>query len=103
MRRVKMYVWGKVPVHLTLTSADHAKVLASAFGKAEFVKPIQPDLPSPPLPAKISRFTFSPNQQHLPLRPTPTEGRIMIVTYAGWDAVDAAASGARGDRRAGFP
>jgi hypothetical protein len=24
----------------------------------------------------------------------PTEGRIMIVTNAGWDAVDAAASGA---------
>jgi hypothetical protein len=25
-------------------------------------------------------------------RPTPTEGRIAIVVYAGWDAVDAAAS-----------
>ena len=27
-------------------------------------------------------------------RPTPEEGRIAIVTNAGWDAVDAAASGA---------
>jgi hypothetical protein len=27
----------------------------------------------------------------------------MIVTYAGWDAVDAAASGAWHDRRAGSP
>src|SRR3981081_4341055 len=31
----------------------------------------------------------------------PTEGRIMIVTNAGWDAVDAAAFCARWDRRAG--
>jgi hypothetical protein len=31
----------------------------------------------------------------------PTEGRIMIVTNAGRDAVDAAAFCARGDRRAG--
>jgi hypothetical protein len=30
----------------------------------------------------------------------PTEGRIMIVTNAGWDAVDAAAFCARRDRRA---
>jgi hypothetical protein len=27
-------------------------------------------------------------------RLTPTEGRIAIVAYVGWDAVDAAASGA---------
>src|SRR5882762_10219065 len=31
----------------------------------------------------------------------PTEGRIAIVTDAGWDAVDAAAFCARWDRRAG--
>jgi hypothetical protein len=31
----------------------------------------------------------------------PTEGRIAIVTDAGWDAVDAAAFCARGDCRAG--
>src|SRR5467141_2358074 len=35
-------------------------------------------------------------------RPTPQEGRIMIVTDAGWDAVDAAAFCARKGCRAGF-
>src|SRR6266436_9794081 len=33
--------------------------------------------------------------------PTPPQGRIAIVTDAGWDAVDAAAFCARWDRRAG--
>jgi hypothetical protein len=32
----------------------------------------------------------------------PSEGRIAIVTDAGWDAVDAAASGAIGNRWAGL-
>jgi hypothetical protein len=40
---------------------------------------------------------ISTNSRH----PTPQEGRIMIVTDAGWDAVDAAAFCARRDRRAG--
>jgi len=40
---------------------------------------------------------ISTNSRH----PTPQEGRIMIVTDAGWNAVDAAAFGARWDRRAG--
>jgi hypothetical protein len=30
-------------------------------------------------------------------RPTPQQGRIAIVTDAGWDAVDAAASGVKRD------
>src|SRR5882724_6766908 len=34
--------------------------------------------------------------------PTPLEGRIAIVTDAGRDAVDAAASGAQRDGRAGW-
>jgi hypothetical protein len=34
----------------------------------------------------------SANQQHFSRYPVPNEGRIMIVIYAGWDAVDAAAS-----------
>jgi hypothetical protein len=33
----------------------------------------------------------NPNQSYNSRRPTPQEGRIMIVTDAGWDAVDAAA------------
>jgi len=40
---------------------------------------------------------ISTNSRH----PTPQEGRIMIVTDAGWNAVDAAAFCARWDRRAG--
>src|SRR5216684_3609337 len=40
---------------------------------------------------------ISTNSRH----PTPQEGRIMIVTNAGWVAVDAAAFCARWDRRAG--
>jgi hypothetical protein len=40
---------------------------------------------------------ISTNSRH----PTPPQGRIAIVTDAGWDAVDAAAFCARGDRRAG--
>jgi hypothetical protein len=36
---------------------------------------------------------ISTNSRH----PTPQEGRIAIVTDAGWGAVDAAASGAQCD------
>src|SRR5216683_5268090 len=41
---------------------------------------------------------ISTNSRH----PTPQEGRIMIVTNAGWVAVDAAAFCVRWDRRAWF-
>jgi hypothetical protein len=55
---------------------------------------------SSPLCKNISVFT--PPKSLLELFVShPTEGRIMIVTDAGWDAVDAAASCARWDRRAG--
>src|SRR5712692_7395267 len=47
--------------------------------------------------AKIFRFRPDPNQIHNSRRLVPHEGRIAIVTDAGRDAVDAAASGdARG-------
>jgi hypothetical protein len=47
-------------------------------------------------------LVFTPPKSHLELFLShPTEGRIMIVTNAGWDAVDAAAFCAQGDRRAG--
>ncbi len=47
--------------------------------------------------AKIFPFPLYPNQIYMHRRPTPLEGRIAIVTDAGRDAVDAAASGdARG-------
>jgi hypothetical protein len=47
--------------------------------------------------AKIFPFPPDPNQIYIVSHPVPKEGRIAIVTDAGWDAVDAAASGdARG-------
>jgi hypothetical protein len=43
------------------------------------------------LVAKIFPFSPDPNHFYIPRRLTPHEGRIAIVTDAGWDAVDAAA------------
>jgi hypothetical protein len=48
------------------------------------------------------RLTCRANQFYQFARLTREEGRIAIVTKRGWDAVDAAASGARWDGRAGF-
>src|SRR5258708_36980310 len=61
--------------------------------KRRFVETIQPDLPCPVPFAKIFRFAADPNQIYIAYCPTPLEGRIAIVTDAGLDAVDAAASG----------
>ena len=68
----------------------------------EFVEPVQGDLPCPVPSEKISLYACRANHLYKLARPIPNEGRIAIVTDAGWDAVDAAASGARGDGRAGF-
>src|SRR6266481_5221170 len=52
-------------------------------------------------PKNISVPTYP--KSILELSPSrPTEGRIRIVRDAGWDAVDAAASGAQRDGRAGW-
>src|SRR5712664_2006135 len=51
-------------------------------------------------PKNISVFTHPKSILELS-HPTPPEGRIMIVTDAGRDAVDAAASGAQRGCRAG--
>jgi hypothetical protein len=48
-------------------------------------------------------LTPGPNQQYTDLVLSRYEGRFAIVTSAGWDAVDAAASGMERNRRAGFP
>src|SRR6266436_4400815 len=56
----------------------------------------------PPLRAKIFRFAFAPNQTYSFRRLVPHEGRLAIVTDAGRDAVDAAASGVERDRRVGL-
>ncbi len=53
-----------------------------------------------PLCKNISVFTHPETLLEL-FASHPTEGRIMIVTYAGWDAVDAAAFCLRRDCRAG--
>src|SRR5450631_3604147 len=81
-----------------------AFALAAVCGFArtgEFVETNQSDLGSPVPFAKIFRFTRRANHLYKFAHPTPQEGRIMIVTNAGWVAVDAAAFCARWDRRAG--
>src|SRR3981189_2759682 len=47
--------------------------------------------------AKIFHFTRRANHLYKFAHPTPSEGRIAIVTDAGRDSVDAAASGAKRD------
>jgi hypothetical protein len=80
-------------------SSSHAPLLKGVgedlrVEPGEFVEPDQSDLGSPVLFPKIFPFPSDPNQIYKPRRLTPREGRIAIVTDAGWDAVDAAASGA---------
>src|ERR1700731_292368 len=52
--------------------------------------------------AKILWFSEDPNHFYIRRRLVPHEGRFAIVTDAGRDAVDAAASGVTRDRRAGL-
>jgi hypothetical protein len=57
-----------------------------------------------PVESPLQKYFASPVGQIISTysrRPTPQEGRIAIVTDAGWDAVDAAASCTRRDRRVG--
>ena len=59
-----------------------------------FVEPDQPDASSPTSLKKIIRFRRRANHRYYLAHPPREEGRIAIVTDAGLDAVDAAASGA---------
>jgi hypothetical protein len=52
-------------------------------------------LPRPVPSEKTNFFSITPNQNYNSRRLVPHEGRIAIVTDAGWDVVDAAASGAQ--------
>jgi hypothetical protein len=52
--------------------------------KIEFLEPVQAVSTCPVPPQKILRFMFHPNQFHNSRRLTPLEGRIAIVTDAGW-------------------
>jgi hypothetical protein len=56
---------------------------------------------SSPISKNISLHPSGKSSLQIRAIPSHTEGRIAIVTDAGWDAVDAAAFCARGDRRAG--
>src|ERR1700694_4565041 len=56
---------------------------------------------SSPLCKNISLHPSGKSSLQIRAIPSHTEGRIAIVTNAGWGAVDAAASCARWDRRAG--
>jgi hypothetical protein len=64
--------------------------------KREFYERIQRDLPCPVTSEKTIFFSIDPNHLYIPARLIPHEGRIAIVTDAGWDVVDAAALGAIG-------
>jgi hypothetical protein len=68
----------------------------------EFPELFQRDLRCPVPFAKRFRLTRRANQNYKPRRPVPEEGRWPSSRTLGRDAVDAAASGARWDRRAGF-
>src|SRR5258708_4800882 len=75
--------------------------LAPAAPTGRFVEAFQSDLPCPAPFAKIFLFLADPNHFYIPCRLVPLEGRIAIVTDAGRDAMDAAASGVWQYRRAG--
>jgi hypothetical protein len=61
---------------------------------AKIVEPDQPDASGPASFKKIFRFRLRANHRYHSGHPPRQEGRIAIVTDAGLDAVDAAASGA---------
>ena len=61
---------------------------------AQFVEPDQPDPTSPASSEKTFSFLRRANHRYHFAHPPRQEGRIAIVTDAGLDVVDAAASGA---------
>jgi hypothetical protein len=83
----------------TMEKQPHAS-LKRASPKSDFVEPVQRDLPCPVLRSKIFRLRRRANQKYKPRRLIPHEGRWPSSRTLGWDAVDAAASGAQAGRRA---
>jgi hypothetical protein len=82
-------------------SAGFTAIAERLREKTDFFKRIKLFLP---VQSHLQKYFASPvgqiistNSRH----PTPPQGRIAIVTDAGWDAVDAAAFCARRDGRAG--
>jgi hypothetical protein len=80
-------------------------VLQFAARSSQFLQAIQSDCPtgksvnllSSPLCKNISLHPSGKSSLQIRAIPSREEGRIMIVTDAGWDAVDAAALGAQRD------
>jgi hypothetical protein len=66
----------------------------------DFPPQLQTDLPCPVSVAKIFRFATDPNHSYNSRHPVPREGRWPSSRTLGRVAVDAAASGAKGVRRA---
>ncbi|WP_156795685.1 hypothetical protein [Bradyrhizobium icense] len=62
--------------------------------QANLLNQIKLMLPVQSYPKKYSAFRHRPNHRYHFAHPPRQEGRIAIVTDAGLDAVDAAASGA---------
>ena len=72
----------------------------SVARKLRFGQAFQRDLGRPVCCAEINRSACRANHRYNLSPSHPSEGRFAIVTDAGWDAVDAAASGAKRVRRA---
>ncbi len=68
----------------------------------EFLERDQCDSTRPAQSPKLIAFPPDPNQIHNSRHPVPREGRWPSSRTLGRDAVDAAASGAQADRRAGL-
>jgi hypothetical protein len=81
--------------------SEHCKVKSLAR-KLRFVQPVQSDLRRPVAFAKRFLFTPNPNHPYMPFHPVPEEGRWPSSRTLGWDAVDAAASGAQLFSQGGF-
>ena len=75
----------------------------SVARKLRFGQAFQRDLGRPVCCAEINRSACRANHRYNLSPSHPSEGRFAIVTDAGWDAVDAAASGAKRVRRAVSP
>src|ERR1700682_4809329 len=86
---------------MTSTSAADADQLLTRAGPLRAKQPVG-EISVQPRSEKYFALPFGRNSFIDSNRPTPLQGRIAIVTDAGWDAVDAAALGARWDRRAGW-
>jgi hypothetical protein len=79
-------------------------VLRRVFGGRRVICPTGKSAKTcPALPAKIFRLTRRANQLYKLAPSHPRRGGSRVVTNARWDAMDATASGAQWDRRAGFP